>query len=119
MAKESAITAAQVEEFGIKFVTEVPDAKEATQRDTARWDFLAKYLPLNPGQWAEAKVYGKATSAGVTESNINNDRNARFPKSNWEARSEKRIIKNEVGEITVQSSTLFLKYTPSADVAAE
>lgn len=90
--------------FGIQFVDadSVPDAPRQNKRDDALWSGAAELLKTAPGQFARVKEYDSASGAPSKASQINGNRNKKFPAANWEARYTKDHDKDV--------SVLFLAY---------
>lgn len=74
--------------FGIVFVaeTEVPDAPRKNERNDALWVAVKEMLKIQPNTYARVKVYNSATGAGQKAGAINNNRDKKFPSSEWSAR---------------------------------
>lgn len=90
--------------FGIEFVDaeEVPEAPRKSSRNDALWVAAAEMLKSYPGQFAKVKAFDSATGAAQKASQINNNKNKKFPASEWEARY--------TSDTEAGTSLLFLAY---------
>jgi len=93
--------------FGFALIEDdaVPPPPRERDYNPVLWDSLAEFCQQYPGKWVKARTWNKAGSAGVTASNINNDKNKRFPSDKFEARHESQ--KNDDGSGT---STLYVRF---------
>lgn len=117
---EELATSESAKQFGFKFVKpdDVPPPPRKKDTDTERWNAIKVLLKDNPstfGQWLIVKEFEVAGSAPSMASRINGDLVKSFPTAEgWEARSLVTRKKGENGKEDTGSSTLYLRYNPSA-----